>query len=70
MRTYYLEEMTWPEIEKALADAIRAHAEAGDFAKRLGKALAAPVIRPGVSDPPYAVSWQHYIEGGNLYDDN
>ncbi len=75
MRTYYLEEMTWPEIEKALAegyktvvifsgaveqhgphlpeatDAIRAHAEAGDFAKRLGKALAAPVIRPGVSDP-------------------
>lgn len=75
MRTYYLEEMTWPEIGKALedgyrtvvifsgaveqhgphlpeaTDAIRAHAEAGDFAKRLGKALAAPVIRPGVSDP-------------------
>ena len=75
MRTYYLEEMTWKEIEGALADgyktvvifsgaveqhgphlpeatdAIRAHAEAGDFAKRLGKALAAPVIRPGVSAP-------------------
>lgn len=74
MRTYYLEEMTWPEIRQALddgyrtvviysgaveqhgthlpegTDAIRAHVEAGDLAKRLGKALAAPIIRPGISE--------------------
>lgn len=74
MRTYYLEEMTWPEIQQALedgyrtvviysgaieqhgthlpegTDAIRAHMEAGDLAKRLGKALAAPSIRPGLSE--------------------
>lgn len=74
MRTYYLEEMTWPEIRQALdegyrtvvifsgaieqhgphlpegTDSIRAHAEAGDLAKRLGNALAAPSIRPGISE--------------------
>jgi creatinine amidohydrolase/Fe(II)-dependent formamide hydrolase-like protein len=73
MRTYLLEEMTWPEIKEALAEGYRTviivaasieqhgpqlaeltdtaigQAYAIDLAKRLGKALVAPVIRPGLS---------------------
>ncbi len=73
MKTYLLEEMTWPEIKEALergvdtviiyaasieqhgpalpemTDTTLGYAEAVDLAKRLGNALAAPVIRPGLS---------------------
>jgi creatinine amidohydrolase len=70
----YIERMTWPEIEAAIAqgkrtavivaasseqhgphlpeatDAILGEELAGRLARRLGNALAAPVIRPGCSD--------------------
>lgn len=73
MKTYLLEEMTWPEIKGAMengkdtviifaasieqhgpalpevTDTILGYAEAVDLAKRLGNALVAPVIRPGLS---------------------
>ena len=73
MKTYLLEEMTWPEIKEALeqgmdtvviyaasieqhgpalpekTDTAIGYAEAIDLAKRLGNALVAPVIRPGLS---------------------
>ena len=73
MKTYLLEEMTWPEIKAALeqgidtvviyaasieqhgpalpemTDTVLGYAGAVDLAKRLGNALAAPVIRPGLS---------------------
>ncbi len=73
MKTYLLEEMTWPEIKTALeegyhtviiptasieqhgphlaqlADTAIGEASAVDLAKRLGNALVAPVIRPGLS---------------------
>lgn len=75
MRTLLLEEMTWPEIRRAIesgmktvliyggaieqhgphlaesTDMTRAYAEAIDLAKRLGNALVAPVVRPGISVP-------------------
>lgn len=73
MKTYLLEEMTWPEIQAAMkngcdtvviyaasieqhgpalpemTDTILGYAAASDLAKRLGNALAAPLIRPGLS---------------------
>ncbi|MFY9189221.1 MAG: creatininase family protein [bacterium] len=73
MKTYLLEEMTWPEIREAmetgyrtviiaaasieqhgphlalLTDSAIGQASAVDLAKRLGNALVAPVIRPGLS---------------------
>ena len=73
MKTYLLEEMTWPEIKDAMnqgvdtviiyaasieqhgpalpemTDTTLGYAEAADLAKRLGNALVAPVIRPGLS---------------------
>lgn len=73
MRTYLLEEMTWPEIREAMnrgtdtvvicaasveqhgpalpenTDTVLGCANAADLAERLGNALAAPVIRPGLS---------------------
>ena len=73
MKTYLLEEMTWPEIKQNMeqgvdtviicaasieqhgpalpenSDTVLGYAGAADLAKRLGNALAAPVIRPGLS---------------------
>ncbi|MCL2006826.1 MAG: creatininase family protein [Treponema sp.] len=73
MRSLLIEELTWPEVEEALAkgmktiiiyagsieqhgrhlaenaDAVAGYAQAADLAKRLGNALVAPVIRPGLS---------------------
>ncbi|MBN1315316.1 MAG: creatininase family protein [Anaerolineales bacterium] len=72
--TIWMERMSWPEIEKALADgfttvivtagSIEQHGPhlplrtdtllsevfAEEFARRIGRALVAPVIRPGCSD--------------------
>lgn len=73
MKTYLLEEMTWPEIREAMekgvdtviifaasieqhgpglpenTDTLIGYAEAVGIAERLGNALVAPVIRPGLS---------------------
>jgi creatinine amidohydrolase len=74
MRTLLLEEMTWPEVGRALAegyrtvviyagaieqhgphlaenaDTVRGYSEGVCLAERLGHALVAPVIRPGMSE--------------------
>ena len=73
MKTLLLEEMTWPQIEEAIANGMRTvivyaasveqhgphlpeitdtvigYRQAIDLAERLGDALVAPVIRPGLS---------------------